>query len=341
MRKKYIIAFSCAAIIFAVLLVLLSWLTEPKYINESREGNLIAEYYREADVGNRHDVIFIGDCEVYSAFVPPILYEEYGIRSFVRGSPSQSIVQSYCLLKETLRYEKPRAVVLSVYALCKTEPSREAYNRMTLDGMRLSWEKIGAVFDIAGESESGLSYLFPLLRFHSRIYSLEAEDLEYLLSRPRVSHNGYFMEKGIASAERKDYEDTADTPSPLPSENLATLEKIAEVCQKNGVELILVKAPISSWRYPWHSEWDLTISDYAAQNGIAYYNLIEESDCIGIDMTTDTYDGGYHLNIYGAEKTSRYFGGILKENHGISGCKSEIWEEKLQEYYKERSNEEN
>ena len=344
MRKKYIVALACGALVFALTLAFLSRLTEPKYASGSREGNLIAEYYRESDAGNTHDVIFVGDCEAYSAFVPPILYEEYGIRSFVRGSPAQSIAQSYYLILETLKHESPRAIVLSVYSLCKSEPSREAYDRMTLDGMRLSAEKLGAVRASDTDIGSALSYFLPLLRFHSRIYELGREDFEYLFTRPSVSHNGYFMQKAIVAAS--DYATVGaiephGAPASIPEENLAYLDQINTACRESGVELILVKTPISSWRYPWYDEWNSAISAYATQNGIAYYNLIERSDAIGIDMTTDTYDGGFHLNVYGAEKVSRYFGAILADKHEIGGGESEIWNDKLIEYYKERNDEEN
>lgn len=340
MKKRYLIATLLCAVIFSLLLALFSRLTAPKYSKGSREGNLIAEYYRETDEDNRHDVIFVGDCEVYSAFVPALIYEESGIASFVRGSPSQTIAQSYYLILETLKYERPSAIVLSVYALSKDEPNREAYNRMTLDGMRISAEKIRAVIDCAGESESILSYFIPLLRFHSRIYELGLEDIEYLFSRPRVSHNGYFMQKGVVAAEGS-YCGSEPAPQKLPQENLAYLQRILDACRESGVELILVKSPISSWRYPWYDEWDAEIESFAGQNGIEYYNLIKYSAEIGIDPARDSYDGGFHLNVYGAEKTSKFFSEILSKRHGITGKRQEKWSEKLQEYYKERNNEEN
>ena len=36
-------------------------------------------------------------------------------------------------------------------------------------------------------------------------------------------------------------------------------------------------------------------------------------DQMGIDLTTDTYDGGIHLNVYGAEKYTRWLGAYLSE----------------------------
>ncbi len=339
MRRKYILAFTCALVLFVFLLFFFSRLTEPKYVSASREGNLIGEYYREVDASRTHDVIFIGDCEAYSSFIPPVIYGEYGITSFVRGSPSQTMAQSYYLLCETLKYETPRAVVFSVYAMCKSGRSKEAYNRLTLDGMRFSWDKLCALRESVNEGESVLSYYLPLLRFHSRIYELEGEDLEYLLSRPRMSHNGYFMQKGIVASNSENY-DAVGEAEPLPKENFEYLDKMREECKKYGVELILVKTPTDSWRYPWYDAWDEELFEFARENGIEYYNLIDNAEEIGIDLSRDSYDGGLHLNVYGAEKVSRYFAALLSERYGIVGEKNDIWDEKIRDYYKERNDEE-
>ena len=79
-------------VILVLVLALLNALFMPKYMSEIPEGALIAEYYEEeAD----HDVIFIGDCEVYENFSPDVLWNEYGITSFIRGSAQQLIWQSY------------------------------------------------------------------------------------------------------------------------------------------------------------------------------------------------------------------------------------------------------
>ena len=84
-----------------------------------------------------NDVIFIGDCEVYENISPVTLWQEYGITSYIRGSAQQLIWQSYYLLEETLRYETPKVVVFNVLSMKYNEPQNEAYNRMTVDGMKL------------------------------------------------------------------------------------------------------------------------------------------------------------------------------------------------------------
>lgn len=340
MKKKKI--FACIAILTAFFCLLFSAeaVLTPKYLTETREGALVREYYAET---TGHDVLFLGDCETYESYTPPTLWEEYGITSVVRGSAQQLLWQSYYLLKDTLRYETPKAVVLNVYAVKYGEPQNEAYNRMTLDGMRLSWDKIEAIRASMTEDEDFLSYLFPLLRYHSRWSELTASDFRYAFSQPKISHNGYLMQTGV-SPKTTEAEGRELLDYTLPETSFEWLQKITDLCDEKGIELILVKAPTNDWRYRWYDEYDAQVVDFAEKNGISYFNFIPLADEIGIDWTTDTYDGGVHLNVYGAEKLTSYFGKILSERFEIpdrsgDGALSESWNRKSERYDAEKEKE--
>ena len=115
------------------------------------------------------------------------------------------------------------------------------------------------------------------------------------------------------------------------------LEKMRVLCEKNGSELVLIKAPTNSRGYWWYDEWEEQINEYAAKNNIAYYNFIPLADEMGIDWQTDTYDGGLHLNVYGAEKFTEYLGDLLAKNHGLTSSKNDaesatVWNAYLEEY---------
>lgn len=313
MKKRILIAV-CAILLLTVLLLAAGELVRPKYKpgSASQEGGLIAEYYRSTF---DHDVLFIGDCEVYESFVPAVLWEEYGIRSYVRGSAQQLTWQSYYLLEDTLQYETPKTVVFNVLALKYGTPQNEAYNRMTLDGMRWSFAKWQAIRASMTADEHMLDYLFPLLRYHSRITSLSSDDFEYFGRSASVSHNGYLMQAGIAPMSEEVYVRGLSDYT-LPKTSMDYLEKMRALCEKKDIELVLVKAPTNSWGYWWYDEWDEQVRAYAEEHTLSYYNFIEESDDIGLDWKTDTYDAGVHLNVYGAEKMTRYFGTLLCERHG-------------------------
>ena len=89
---------------------------------------------------------------------------------------------------------------------------------------------------------------------------------------------------------------------------------------------------------------DATSLSNAAENGLAYYSLVGKDEEIGLDWSTDTYDKGLHLNVYGAEKFTSYFGKILAENHNMPDHRTDadlsaIWDERIDAYYKERNGE--
>ena len=78
MRAKKWLAVGATALCILASLWFLQRLVMPKYMGDVVEGNFMAEYY---DTEKDHDVIFIGDCEVYENFSPQVLWDEYGINS--------------------------------------------------------------------------------------------------------------------------------------------------------------------------------------------------------------------------------------------------------------------
>ena len=120
MKQKLPIAPICGVLVCVLILGLVQALLMPKYMTESPEGAIIAEYY---DYAGNNDVVFIGDCEVYENFSPITLWEENGITSCIRGSAQQLIWQSYYLMEETFRYETPEVMVFNVLSMKYGSPA--------------------------------------------------------------------------------------------------------------------------------------------------------------------------------------------------------------------------
>jgi len=312
-------------------LYILQRLVTPKYVDGIVEGAFVAEYYDEV---KDHDLIFIGDCEVYENFSPATLWEKYGINSYIRGSAEQYIFQSYYLLEDTLRYETPKAVVFNIQSLQFDTSRSEAYNRMTLEGMRWSKYKVEAIKASMTEGERFIDYVFPLLRYHSRWSELETTDLTYLFSRKKVTHNGYYM--------RVDVRPVRDLPPVHPLGDYSFkpraweyLDRIVDCCRSHGVQLILIKAP--SLFPHWYDEWDAQVVEYAQRKGVPYINFLQHTEEIGLDFSTDTYDEGLHMNLSGAEKCAAWLGEILTRDYGLPDRRGEPelaarWEDKLADY---------
>ncbi len=321
------------SILFAVGIIYVAQrLVMPKYVDDIVEGGMVSEFYDEPD--KSFDVIFVGDCEVYENFSPARLWTEYGINSYIRGSAEQYIFQSYYLLEDTLDHCTPKAVVFNIQSLQFDESRSEAYNRMSIDGMRWSKNKIGAIRASMTDEENMIEYVFPILRFHSRWNELNLNDVRYMWKHKKVTHNGYYMRVDVRPAEN------IPAAKPLGDYSFGDraweyLDRIRMSCDEKGIELILIKAP-SLYPY-WYPEWDEQVKEYAGRYDLRYINMLEHTDEIGIDYNTDTYDGGLHMNLSGAEKCSDYLGGILAEEYDVPDRRSDealssLWDAKLKDY---------
>ncbi|MDR2650678.1 MAG: SGNH/GDSL hydrolase family protein [Clostridiales bacterium] len=293
------------------------------------EGRLISEYYGEAI---SHDVIFLGDCEVYENISPITLWKNYGISSYIRGGPQQLIWQSYYLLEDTLRYEKPSVVVFSVLSMQYNKPQKEGYNRLNIDGMPLTDYKMESAKASAMKDESLLSYVFPLLRYHDRWKELCADDFQYYFSEKKVSVSGFMMRCDVKPV------DVIPDGKKLPDYQFGKnsykyLDMLTKLCKDKGIRLILIKTP-SIYPY-WYKQWNDQMADYADKTDLTYINCLDLASEIGIDYYTDTYDAGLHLNVYGAEKMGYYLGNILADSvpdRRDNPKYASVWNEKVQVY---------
>lgn len=335
-RRRYGILAGALAV-FAGAVFLVQPILLPKYRGTVVEGNFTEEYYRDS---TRHELLIIGNCESYENISPMKLWEEYGITSYIRGNSNQLIPQSYYLLREALRYEKPKVVLLNIQAMTVAEQSSEEYNRMVFDGMRWSRDKLEGILNSGMEEESLAEYIFPILRYHSRWSELSGEDLQYAFGRkPLTSYQGYYLRADIrpytefpTERRRGDYA--------FPEVNVRYLEQIVQLCREHDIELVLMKAPSL---YPvWVDPYEEQITEFAEREGLLYLNTLLYEEEIRLDMSTDTYDEGLHLNVYGAEKLSVWLGQRLKEQYELTDFRDDetlagYYGRRLEAYYREKA----
>ena len=332
MVKKILVAFLSVALVLSGL-YMVQKLVVPKYMDDVLEGAFTAEYYNET---SDHQVIFIGDCEVYENFSPVEMWEKYGITSYIRGSAQQLIWQSYYLLEDALQYETPEVVVYNVQSLTHNTPQKEEYNRMTIDGMKWSHYKVECINASMLENENYLDYVFPLLRYHSRITDLTKSDITYFNRKRKVTHNGYYMRVDVIPYDEENaLEEDKPEDTRFGENALAYLDKIRMLCEEKGIQLLLIKAP--SLSPVWFDEYEEQVETYAEQYHLQYINYLELVDEIKLDYSTDTYDGGLHMNLSGARKLSKHMGKYLTENFSLRDLRddrqyAEVWEEKVKFY---------
>ena len=281
------------------------------------------------------DVLFFGSSVVVNAFIPQEIYNDYGIRSYNLGSEQQSIFVSYYWLKEALRYQKPRAVVLDVLFMWDLHKESkinmsEGLVRKSFEPMQWSPVKREAVHELCrlDEAHSEESYYFTNLRYHSRWTELK----EYDFKRNMVSS---YPLKGYSPIVG----DGPDSYTPFePSDPDATMEfqpimqeyldKFVELCKENNIDLILIDMPGNGM----HDGVNNAHTAYAEEKGIEYMNLCNRKyyDKLGADLPRVNVVG--HPNVPGAINISKYMGGILHDSYGLEPVYDEQYEAS-REYY--------
>ncbi|MBR6329434.1 MAG: SGNH/GDSL hydrolase family protein [Lachnospiraceae bacterium] len=325
--------FIAAAALAILLTVLLDHIFIPKYISENQDGSITREFYIQAD---RPEVIFLGASTVHYCISPDYLYKCSGITSYDRSNASQTLWQSYYLLKDTLTVSKPKLVALDVSFLKNGEEFiEEPSNRKVIEHMRDPVSKLGAVLSSAGDFEQPAGYFIPVLRYHSRWKDLKEEDFRYAFNAPCVTYDGYLMDSSIPEEQHIYEPEPIDDPSFAPKAE-EYLDRIIELCKNEGIELLLMKTP--TFVNSWHTEYDEALEKKAGSNGIRYINFSPLADEMGIRVRTDYIDDGEHMNISGAHKFTEYLGEYINNNYAPASDEDEVlkkkWSEKLGAYEK-------
>lgn len=284
----------------------------PVFENKSEEE--LSKDYRdfEKDI---FDVVFLGSSAMKNAVYPMQLYHEYGIASYNLGCGSQSMASSYYLIKEIIREQKPDLIVLDcIFSKHPTAYLSEEHLHYVTDAMNYP-EKLELVFDIV-PSGSRMDFLFEMGIYHNRFNALSREDFSY--------GNNYTYGAKVHYWSKPfddNYELTTDS-EPIPEISEEYLLKTIELCKENDVELLLTVLPLDYTavsdtmdRNVWQKYFNY-IQEIAEEHNINYMNFMYQVGETGIDAQTD-YDGGTHLNYWGAVKMTSYLGNYIINTYDI------------------------
>lgn len=334
MKLKNICTVLVKVLIIIILVVAFNLIMMPKYINENKDGRVIAEMYREKV---DYDVLFLGSSTVYSSVSPVSLYENFGITSYVGASSSQTPWQSYCVLKEALKINKPSLVAVDIgFMMVEDDYSEESSNRKLFDGMRPGLNKYRGIKDSITDVESMISYALPVLRFHDRYKDLSFDDFKYAFYKPGITYNGYIMNVNYSQEELGPYFSMAEAEDrPFYDRNRYYLQAIIDTCKENGIDVMLMKVP--SYTPKWGPKYEEYMTMMANDNGIGYFNFDNYINPSTFDWAIDSPDGGSHLNLFGAEKFALYLGDTITSGYKLPDRRSDakidaIWSKKVDRY---------
>lgn len=150
---------------------------------------------------------------------------------------------------------------------------------------------------------AALNYKFPLVKYHDNWKHLKLA----AFLQPRGKY--HFSNKGMAYANTvKAYpfgneymQLSGGKHAMLSEEKLDQFQKIYDLCDRNGVRLVLLTVPSAN---TWNKGKSDTVKQLAKKYDLTYYDYNRQLPA-GFDWATDSKDGGNHLNYAGASAVTK------------------------------------
>ena len=328
---------ACKRVIYVLVFLLIFGLLFEKinYVLRIKvhQNDTVGSFYKEPK--DSIDVVFVGSSHAFLSFSPMNLWDEYGITSYNLSTGCQPIACSYYLMKEAIRTQHPKVIVLETYTTCYSRDYTNSERvHQAIDGMPLNFTKMELVNDYLANTmtfDKRLEYVFPIILYHGRWKSIKSKDIHpqrtYL--RGFVANIRVEPQKrpAIVTDEKNIYEN-----------NLIYIEKIIQLCNDNNVELVMCRAPIADGtKYEKTCRKVNFVKNYAIENNIPFIDYLDLADDIELDYDTDFLDW-QHLNVIGAAKATGYMGQYLSDHYTLTDHRKDEafsdWEKDSKSYQK-------
>lgn len=243
---------------------------------------------------NSIDVLILGDSNAYSACSPMYIWNKYGIPTYVAAEGFQNVTGASNLLDEVLTCQKPKLVVFDVNML---------------------WTGKTTLKKVENNLKNMAYKYLPLAQYHNRWKSMdvkemfEAKDYTY-----RSASRGQYLSMEVKPFTGQSKMVKTDVVEDIPEVSRVLLDKLISKCNENGIKMMFMETPTAkSWNYARHN----AMVKYAKQKKIDFVDMNTLEGKYAIDWSTDTRDGGRHLNCEGAEKVSAYLGKYISEHYSF------------------------
>lgn len=326
----------CFCLLFVILFVFLSGAFIPRTgTTEDGMESRISKAYR-GEPRDSIDTVFIGNSDIYRAISPVDLFHQTGITSAIAGRPNKQLSEVPGDIRDILRYQNPKTIVLETDCMFSgTNPGfKKGISPLEAEAAKV--DVAGQVpskatdADVAGQAPSkatnapqqnifakckallqegdsaflaALNYKFPLIKYHDNWKHLKLTTF----LQPRGKY--HFSNKGMAYANTvKAYpfgneymQLSGGKHAMLSEEKLDQFQKIYDLCDRNGIRLVLLTVPSAN---TWNKGKSDTVKQLAKKYDLTYYDYNRQLPA-GFNWVTDSKDGGNHLNYAGASAVTK------------------------------------
>lgn len=326
----------CFCLLFVILFVFLSGAFIPRTgTTEDGMESRISKAYR-GEPRDSIDTVFIGNSDIYRAISPVDLFHQTGITSAIAGRPNKQLSEVPGDIRDILRYQNPKTIVLETDCMFSgTNPGfKKGISPLEAEAAKVDVAgqapSKATNADVAGQTPSkatntpqqnifakckallqegdsaflaALNYKFPLVKYHDNWKHLKLTTF----LQPRGKY--HFSNKGMAYANTvKAYpfgneymQLSGGKHAMLSEEKLDQFQKIYDLCDRNGIRLVLLTVPSAN---TWNKGKSDTVKQLAKKYDLTYYDYNRQLPD-GFNWVTDSKDGGNHLNYAGASAVTK------------------------------------
>lgn len=326
----------CFCLLFVILFVFLSGAFIPRTgTTEDGMESRISKAYR-GEPRDSIDTVFIGNSDIYRAISPVDLFHQTGITSAIAGRPNKQLSEVPGDIRDILRYQNPKTIVLETDCMFSgTNPGfKKGISPLEAEAAKVDVAgqapSKATDADVAGQAPSkatnapqqnifakckallqegdsaflaALNYKFPLVKYHDNWKHLKLTTF----LQPRGKY--HFSNKGMAYANTvKAYpfgneymQLSGGKHAMLSEEKLDQFQKIYDLCDRNGIRLVLLTVPSAN---TWNKGKSDTVKQLAKKYDLTYYDYNRQLPA-GFNWVTDSKDGGNHLNYAGASAVTK------------------------------------
>ncbi|MBP3638151.1 MAG: hypothetical protein J6K13_11400 [Clostridia bacterium] len=277
------------------------------------------------------DVLMVGSSHMGMNVNPTQMWDEHGIAAYNLWSGMQPIWNSYYFVKEGLKYQNPKLVVVDVF-LCSVlnEYSDSSAALKSVQAMKMSLDKLGAAVASFPTWQQAAEAIWGMPTYHTRFDELAKDDFTFdefaqELDLVQINANSTLTQEQPPYPIRlKDYASIKDS-LPLSEKSEKYLRKLIDLCSSKDVPLLLIAAPFEATEDEFRRL--NRVGEIAAEKGVAYLNCLADLDAYDVDPKTDFWDVG-HLNASGIPKFTRKLSHYLLAQYDLPDRRLEedhIW----------------
>ncbi len=270
------------------------------------------------------DLMFLGSSHAYCNIIPASIHQSTGISSYVLSAPCLTMPLAYYYLKEGLKTQSPKVIMLECTAFFFNRYMGQA--KAAIGYMPRGYNRLMSTLSSAEPSER-LGLFFPLYNYHDRWDTVPVSSFFTKRADQNPDINAGYTYLNECKAQQSVQERVFEYTNDDLELQKKYLKKIIELCKKEGIRLEIFIAPACLQV----SQADMKIlKDCAQDTQVVDFN--DNFDGYGFDLGTDFYDSR-HLNFSGAVKFTTALCEYVKK-FDLETKQSALWDSRVKNYNK-------